>query len=147
MYFTAFPDLSLPFPTFHVCHCLSLTFHCLSLTFHVFHCLSRPFTVIPDISCVPLLFVDLSLPFPDLSYLPLPCVGPSLCRYLTQFSYSNATSADLWAALGAHAGVDVAGLMAPWTSQVGFPVLHIGDDGAYARPCLRCRSNRTMVAW
>ncbi|GMH77500.1 hypothetical protein TL16_g07430 [Triparma laevis f. inornata] len=49
--------------------------------------------------------------------------------YLTKFSYDNAKSGDLWAALGEFSGKDVPGLMVPWTSKTGFPVIHISDDG------------------
>ena len=50
--------------------------------------------------------------------------------YLTKFKYDNARSGDLWASLGEFSSKDVGALMVPWTSQVGFPVIHVGDDGA-----------------
>lgn len=48
-----------------------------------------------------------------------------LRRYLKQFSYSNAATMDLWNALQAESGVDVAALMHPWTSKPGYPILTV----------------------
>jgi puromycin-sensitive aminopeptidase len=50
--------------------------------------------------------------------------------YLTRHAYSNALTEDLWAAIGEVSGKDVASLMAGWTSQMGYPVLHLDGSNA-----------------
>jgi aminopeptidase N len=68
-------------------------------------------------------------------------LGPEKFRaglraYMKARAFSNATSADLWNALGAAAGgVDVAGVVGPWAEQPGFPLITIATrcDGAGAR--------------
>ncbi|HWG76234.1 MAG TPA: M1 family aminopeptidase [Steroidobacteraceae bacterium] len=56
-------------------------------------------------------------------------LGPSVFRdgirrYIRARAYSNATAADLWAALRAASGQDIAAIAAPWTQRPGFPLLH-----------------------
>jgi aminopeptidase N len=46
-------------------------------------------------------------------------------RYMKAHAYSNTTSADLWASLGAASGRDVSAIAAPWTSQAGFPLVSV----------------------
>ncbi|KAI8393668.1 aminopeptidase [Radiomyces spectabilis] len=48
-------------------------------------------------------------------------------RYVQLHKYDNASTDDLWAALGEVAGVNVSAVMTMWTAQVGFPVLIVGD--------------------
>ena len=50
-----------------------------------------------------------------------------LSRYLAQFSYGNACTADLWNALSRVSGKDVRGIMETWTRQMGYPVLIVGE--------------------
>jgi len=54
--------------------------------------------------------------------------------YMKAHQYDNATSADLWAALGAASGKDVAGVAAAFTEQPGVPLVRLsrrcGKDGA-----------------
>jgi aminopeptidase N len=45
-------------------------------------------------------------------------------RYIRARAYSNATAADLWAAMQAASGQDVGAIAAPWTQRPGFPLLH-----------------------
>ena len=45
--------------------------------------------------------------------------------YMAAHQYSNATSADLWAALGQASGKDVAGLARGFTEQPGVPMIHV----------------------
>ncbi|MES2295802.1 MAG: M1 family metallopeptidase [Pseudomonadota bacterium] len=45
--------------------------------------------------------------------------------YLARHQYSNATSADLWAALEAASGKPVARIASDWTTQPGYPVLKV----------------------
>lgn len=50
--------------------------------------------------------------------------------YLVKHSYSNAATADLWAALEAASGKPVSKIMGAWTSQPGHPVVTFEfDDG------------------
>ena len=63
-----------------------------------------------------------------------------LRAYLEQHKYSNALSTDLWAALSASSGSDVAGLMGAWTGQTGFPVLSVKLDPATG--ALQCSQQR-----
>lgn len=48
-----------------------------------------------------------------------------LCTYLAKHAYGNATTEDLWTALGTASGVDVAAIMRPWTQRAGFPVITV----------------------
>jgi aminopeptidase N len=54
-------------------------------------------------------------------------------RYIRARAYSNATAGDLWAALTAASGQDVARIAAPWTQRPGYPLIHAtshcGRDG------------------
>jgi len=43
--------------------------------------------------------------------------------YMTKHAYSNATSADLWAAIGRHTTQDVQAFATTWTRQAGFPLV------------------------
>ena len=45
--------------------------------------------------------------------------------YILQHRYSNATSADLWVALGKASGKPVARIASDWTTQPGFPVIEV----------------------
>jgi len=45
--------------------------------------------------------------------------------YVNRHQWSNAATADLWAALSEASGTDVQRVMACWTSQTGFPVLSV----------------------
>ncbi|KRM06121.1 membrane alanine aminopeptidase [Liquorilactobacillus ghanensis DSM 18630] len=48
-----------------------------------------------------------------------------LKQYFAAHQYSNATGADLWAALGAAAGIDVGAVMQSWLEQPGYPVVTV----------------------
>lgn len=57
-------------------------------------------------------------------------IGPEnfrtgLHNYLKKFSYKNALTEDLWAALGEASGQPVQEVMSTWTVQMGFPVLDV----------------------
>jgi puromycin-sensitive aminopeptidase len=49
-------------------------------------------------------------------------------EYLRQHAYANATSDDLWVALGRSSGRDVSELMEGWIRQPGFPIISICLD-------------------
>ncbi|OAL35112.1 hypothetical protein AYO20_05589 [Fonsecaea nubica] len=46
-----------------------------------------------------------------------------IAAYLKSRMYQNATSNDLWTALSAASGVDVATIMDPWIHEAGFPIV------------------------
>ncbi|MBV9440020.1 MAG: M1 family metallopeptidase, partial [Candidatus Eremiobacteraeota bacterium] len=57
-------------------------------------------------------------------------VGPdtfrdAMRRYIRRHAYSNAASADLWDALGATSGKDIAAIARAWTEQAGFPLVSV----------------------
>ena len=58
------------------------------------------------------------------AYLGLDVFQAGTQKYLKQFAYSNAVTADLWAALGEKA----AAIMPKWTSQTGYPVISFNVD-------------------
>jgi aminopeptidase N len=45
--------------------------------------------------------------------------------YLKRHQYSNATTQDLWQALGESSGVNVASMMHHWTASIGYPVVSV----------------------
>ena len=66
-------------------------------------------------------------------------LGPERFRagvrsYMKDRAFSNATSTDLWNALGRASGQDVAAIASTWTTQPGFPLVAVaatcGADGA-----------------
>lgn len=52
-----------------------------------------------------------------------------VAKYLKKHAYGNATTEDLWAALGEESGQDVAGFMRTWIKVIGFPVLNVTEEG------------------
>ena len=52
--------------------------------------------------------------------------------YLKKHAYSNATTKDLWEALGAASGKPVAEMMTSWTRQVGYPVVELECESCCA---------------
>ena len=50
--------------------------------------------------------------------------------YLKKHEYSNATSADLWAAMSRKTDVDVQAFANAWTRQAGFPLLNVSTSCA-----------------
>jgi aminopeptidase N len=55
-------------------------------------------------------------------------------RYIKAHAFSNATTTDLWVALTAATGKDIARIAGDWTGRPGFPLVHVdaacGADGA-----------------
>ncbi|KAL7268922.1 hypothetical protein RUND412_008436 [Rhizina undulata] len=49
-------------------------------------------------------------------------------KYLKKHEYGNATTEDLWSALGEQAGVDVSQFMRNWIKVIGFPVVTVTDN-------------------
>lgn len=63
-------------------------------------------------------------------------IGPEalkngLRQYFIDHAYQNTTAQDLWDALSASSGQDIAALMEPWIQQPGYPVVSVSshDDG------------------
>ncbi len=52
-----------------------------------------------------------------------------LQTYFKKHAYGNTTGDDLWAALGAATGSDVADFMTPWLTQPNFPVVTVDQEG------------------
>ncbi|HSX36067.1 MAG TPA: M1 family metallopeptidase [Patescibacteria group bacterium] len=50
-----------------------------------------------------------------------------LTAYFAKHAYGNTTGDDLWAALGAAGGKDVAAFMRPWIGRPGFPVVSVSQ--------------------
>ncbi|RDW83058.1 aminopeptidase [Coleophoma crateriformis] len=48
--------------------------------------------------------------------------------YLKAHAYENATTSDLWSALGEASGQDIPALIDPWIRKIGFPVLTIAEE-------------------
>lgn len=47
--------------------------------------------------------------------------------YLTRHAYANTSTADLWQALSEASGKDVKKFMHAWTSQPGYPIVHVTE--------------------
>jgi len=74
------------------------------------------------------------------TFLPSATVSAGFTRYLNRFSYSAATTDDLWTALTEQAAedgiklpdgsdLDVKTLMDPWLNQMGYPILSVTNSG------------------
>ncbi|KAG4436463.1 hypothetical protein IFR05_008048 [Cadophora sp. M221] len=48
--------------------------------------------------------------------------------YLRTHAYGNATTNDLWFAVGKASGQDIPALIDPWILKIGFPVLTVGEE-------------------
>jgi aminopeptidase N len=59
------------------------------------------------------------------AYLTPDVFRAGIRRYIRARAYSNATGADLWLALGAASGKNVAGLAADWINRPGFPLVSV----------------------
>jgi aminopeptidase N len=68
------------------------------------------------------------------SYMGADTFRSGIRSYIRARAFSNATSADLWQALGHASGTDIAAVAAKWTEQAGFPLLSVtarcAPDGA-----------------
>jgi aminopeptidase N len=68
-------------------------------------------------------------------------------RYMKDRAFSNATSADLWGALGAASHQDVAAIAQAWIGQPGFPIVSVAAscDAAGART-IRLTQSRFLLS-
>jgi len=48
--------------------------------------------------------------------------------YLRTHAFGNATTNDLWSAVGKASGQDIRALIDPWILRIGFPVLTVGEE-------------------
>ncbi|KNC84831.1 hypothetical protein SARC_02972 [Sphaeroforma arctica JP610] len=62
------------------------------------------------------------------AYIGLDDFRTGMRAYLKKFTYSNASTNDLWAALSVSSGKDVKSLMTSWTKQMGYPVLTVSAE-------------------
>ena len=53
--------------------------------------------------------------------------------YLAEHAYGNTETVDLWNAIGAASGEDVASIMEPWIFRGGYPLLDAVEDGGDVR--------------
>ena len=79
------------------------------------------------------------------SYLGPDTFRDGLRRYMAEHKFSNSTTADLWAALGAASGKPVVDLAAGWTEEPGFPVVFVSAAGAGEARTLRLEQARFSV--
>lgn len=67
-------------------------------------------------------------------------------RFMKAHAYSNATSTDLWNALGEASGRDVARIAAGWIERPGFPVVSVAAQcGADGRRTLKLTQRRFLL--
>jgi len=62
------------------------------------------------------------------SYLGEDVFRDGMRRYMKTRAYSNATASDLWQALSAASGKDVAKVAEDWTTRPGFPLVSVAAD-------------------
>ncbi len=77
-------------------------------------------------------------------------IGPDVFRngmraYMKAHQYSNATSADLWAALGAASHRDVAHVAAAFTEQPGIPLVHVARSCAGGKAQVSLTQDRFTI--
>ncbi|KAE8983978.1 Puromycin-sensitive aminopeptidase [Phytophthora fragariae] len=65
-------------------------------------------------------------------------------EYLVKFSYRNAQTQDLWEALEEASGQHITSLASGWTSQTGYPMVTLSEDGALAQK--RFLADQTLKA-
>lgn len=63
------------------------------------------------------------------SYLGTERFLAGVAQYLNNHQYANATTHDLWLAVGAVTGEPVAAMMQLWITKIGFPVLSVTQHG------------------
>lgn len=63
-----------------------------------------------------------------LEYVGTDTFRKGLQAYFEKHAYSNTEADDLWNAMGAASGKDVAGLMNAWISQPGYPIVTVEED-------------------
>eukprot|EP00301_Raphidiophrys_heterophryoidea_P022193 c6411_g1_i1.p1 GENE.c6411_g1_i1~~c6411_g1_i1.p1 ORF type:complete len:868 (-),score=216.56 c6411_g1_i1:110-2713(-) len=86
------------------------------------------------------------------SYIGLDNFFNGLHTYLTTHEYANAETEHLWAALEKSSGKPVQGIMAPWTSEAGFPLISVlatadGPQLTQVRFSANSVSSTSTVTW
>ncbi|KAK9450798.1 peptidase family M1-domain-containing protein [Limtongia smithiae] len=64
------------------------------------------------------------------SHLGVKTFLKGVSNYLKKHAYGNATTKDLWDAVGAESGIDVNGIMDDWITKIGFPVVTVTETPA-----------------
>jgi puromycin-sensitive aminopeptidase len=64
-------------------------------------------------------------------YVGLETFKNGLRTYLSAHKYGNATSTDLWNAVGTASGKDIATLMDSWTKKMGYPLITVSQVGKH----------------
>ncbi len=67
-----------------------------------------------------------------------------LSAYLTKHAFANTVTTDLWEALSAASGQDVATVMRKWTGVSGFPYVHVAPNGSGG---FTLSSRRFIASW
>ncbi len=82
------------------------------------------------------------------SYLGPDVFRDGIRRYVRARAFSNATAADLWDALAAASGADVAQVARDWTEQPGFPLVNVAAscDAGGARTIALSQRRFTLQA-
>ncbi|KAG2785750.1 Puromycin-sensitive aminopeptidase [Phytophthora cactorum] len=74
-------------------------------------------------------------------------------EYLVKFSYRNAQTQDLWESLEKASGQHITSLASGWTSQTGYPIVTLSDNGTLvqerflADQTLKAKAQDAEVAW
>ena len=68
-------------------------------------------------------------------------------QYLTEHEYSNATTADLWNALGKVSGKPVKAMAAGWTEQPGLPIVTVKTEVEGGRQMVTLEQERFTVRY
>jgi aminopeptidase N len=70
------------------------------------------------------------------SYIGFQTFLDGMKLYLTRHAYDNAATPDLWRALAEKSGLPIEEIAAPWTCQMGFPILILSEkpDGNIITP-------------
>lgn len=64
-----------------------------------------------------------------MQYLGQDAFRKGLKTYFAKHAYGNTTGQDLWEALATASGTDVTGIMEPWLTRSGFPVVGLTQNG------------------
>ncbi|SPQ98222.1 unnamed protein product (mitochondrion) [Plasmodiophora brassicae] len=78
------------------------------------------------------------------NYLGEEAFRKGMVSYLKKFAYGNASTKDLWNALGESSGKPVSSVMEKWTQTQGYPVVYVEEDAQHKGHIL-LRQERFLV--
>ena len=79
------------------------------------------------------------------SYIGVDVFLKGISAYLKKHAYGNATTNDLWAALGEASGKDINSFMDPWIRKIGFPVLTVSEEPSPQGTEIGLRQSRFLI--